>query len=113
MLCFVVTAGAAFGFSSLQQKQYSASAELPFLENEAFRTLRASLRYFNVEAERLREQLGRLEAPVLGIVANAVKLKRRGRYGYGYCGGYYGPAAEQPAERAGGAGSGSGSGETA
>ena len=34
-------------------------------------------------AAHLREQLARLEAPVLGIVANAVKLGRRGRYGYG------------------------------
>ena len=63
-------------------------------------------------AAALREQLARLEAPVLGIVANAVKLGRRGRYGYGYYGGYgYGPGAEQ----AGGAevGAGSGAGETA
>ena len=63
-------------------------------------------------AERLREQLSRLEAPVLGIVANAVKLRRRGKYGYGYYGGY-GQAAEQPGGTAVGAGSGSGSGETA
>ena len=43
-------------------------------------------------AAHLREQPARLEAPVLGIVANAVKLGRRGRYGYGYYGGYgYGP----------------------
>ena len=34
-------------------------------------------------AERLREQLSRLEAPVLGIVANAIKTRRGGRYGYG------------------------------
>jgi capsular exopolysaccharide synthesis family protein len=39
-------------------------------------------------AKRIREQLNRIEAPVLGIVANGVKLKRRQRYGYGY--GYYG-----------------------
>ena len=58
-------------------------------------------------AERLREQLGRLEAPVLGIVANAVKLKRGGKYGYGYYGGY-GQAAEQPGGAEVGAGSGSG-----
>jgi Mrp family chromosome partitioning ATPase len=45
-------------------------------------------------AERLREQLGRLEAPVLGIVANAIKLRRGGKYGYGYYG---------PAEQGGGA----------
>ena len=48
--------------------------------------------------KRIREQLSRLEAPVLGIVANGMKLKRRSKYGYGY--GYYGqqaPAAEQPA----------------
>lgn len=53
-------------------------------------------------AERLREQLDRLEAPVLGVVANAVKLnRRRKKYGYGYYGYYgsgYGPGpAEQPA----------------
>jgi capsular exopolysaccharide synthesis family protein len=67
-------------------------------------------------AAHLREQLARLEAPVLGIVANAVKLGRRGRYGYGYYGGYgYGPGAEQAgaAEVGAGSGSGSGSGETA
>jgi capsular exopolysaccharide synthesis family protein len=39
-------------------------------------------------ARRIREQLARLEAPVLGIVANGVKVRRRQRYGYGY--GYYG-----------------------
>jgi Mrp family chromosome partitioning ATPase len=57
-------------------------------------------------AAHLREQLARLEAPVLGIVANAVKLGRRGRYGYGYYGYGYGPAAEQPGEAEVGAGSG-------
>lgn len=40
-------------------------------------------------AERLREQLARLEAPVLGLVANGMKL-RRGKYGYGYGYGTYG-----------------------
>ena len=45
-------------------------------------------------AERLREQLGRLEAPVLGVVANGVKVRRGGKYGYGYYGGYYGRPAE-------------------
>jgi Mrp family chromosome partitioning ATPase len=59
-------------------------------------------------AERLREQLGRLEAPVLGIVANAIKLRRGGKYGYGYYGGYYGPA-----EQEGGATVGAGEGERA
>jgi Mrp family chromosome partitioning ATPase len=39
-------------------------------------------------AQRLREQLRRLEAPVLGFVANGVKVGRRDKYGYGY--GYYG-----------------------
>lgn len=34
-------------------------------------------------AERFREQLGRLRAPVLGVVANAVKISRRSRYAYG------------------------------
>jgi polysaccharide biosynthesis transport protein len=33
--------------------------------------------------ERLRKQLDQLEAPVLGVVANAVKTRRGGRYGYG------------------------------
>jgi capsular exopolysaccharide synthesis family protein len=46
-------------------------------------------------AERTREQLGRLEAPVLGVVANAIKARRGGKYGYGYYGGYYQRAAEQ------------------
>jgi capsular exopolysaccharide synthesis family protein len=40
-------------------------------------------------ARRLREQLERLDAPTLGLVANAAKFGRGGRYGYGY-GGYYG-----------------------
>jgi capsular exopolysaccharide synthesis family protein len=41
--------------------------------------------------EHLHEQLGRLGAPLLGVVANGVK-RRRGlkKYGYGYYGGYYG-----------------------
>ncbi len=66
-------------------------------------------------AERLRDQLGRAEAPLLGVVANAIKLKRRGRYGkYGYGYGYYGPAPGEQAEPPGAAvGEGSGSGETA
>jgi capsular exopolysaccharide synthesis family protein len=46
-------------------------------------------------AERLREQLARLDAPVLGVVANGIKLSRGGKYGYGHYGGYYGPPAEQ------------------
>jgi succinoglycan biosynthesis transport protein ExoP len=46
-------------------------------------------------AERLHEQLKRLEAPVLGIVANGIKARRGGKYGYGYYGGYYQRAAEQ------------------
>jgi receptor protein-tyrosine kinase len=46
-------------------------------------------------AEHLREQLTRVEAPVLGIVANAVKRSRgRKKYGYGYYGGYYGDRPE-------------------
>jgi hypothetical protein len=65
-------------------------------------------------AASLREQLAYLEAPVLGIVANTVKLGRRGRYGYGYYGGYgYGPGAEQAGAAGVGAGSGSDAGETA
>jgi capsular exopolysaccharide synthesis family protein len=58
-------------------------------------------------AERLREQLDRLEAPVLGIVANAIKARRGGRYGYGHYGGY-----QQAAEQAAGSEVGAGSGET-
>jgi capsular exopolysaccharide synthesis family protein len=46
-------------------------------------------------AVRLREQLERLDAPMLGVVANAIKRKRGGRYGYGYYGGYYGSKPEQ------------------
>jgi receptor protein-tyrosine kinase len=37
-------------------------------------------------AREVREQLTRLGAPVLGVVANAVKVRRRDRYGYGYYG---------------------------
>jgi tyrosine-protein kinase len=59
-------------------------------------------------AEQLREQLGRLEAPVLGIVANAIKVRRGGKYGYGYYGGYQQAAEEQ----ADGSEVGAGSGET-
>jgi tyrosine-protein kinase len=56
-------------------------------------------------AHEMRAQLDRLDVPVLGIVANGIKLRRRGRYGYGY----YGPARHgepeepqqaQPAEQA-------------
>jgi capsular exopolysaccharide synthesis family protein len=47
-------------------------------------------------AVHLTEQLRRMDAPSLGIVANGIKVKR-GRYGYGYYGGYYGKAAEQAA----------------
>jgi capsular exopolysaccharide synthesis family protein len=49
------------------------------------------------QAEHLREQLERLEAPTLGVVANAVKLRRGGKYGYGY-GGYYGQAEPKKSE---------------
>ena len=45
--------------------------------------------------EALREQLVRLEAPALGVVANGQKARRGGKYGYGYYGGYYQRAAEQ------------------
>jgi capsular exopolysaccharide synthesis family protein len=47
-------------------------------------------------AEHMRDQLRRLEAPVLGLVVNAVKIGRRQKYGYGYYGGYYGKPAEAP-----------------
>jgi capsular exopolysaccharide synthesis family protein len=43
-------------------------------------------------AERMHEQFTRLEAPLLGVVANGVKVRRRGEYGYGY---YYGQAAPE------------------
>jgi|GEM_PF-386722 len=49
---------------------------------------------------KMREQLAHLDAPTLGIVANGLKLGRRGRrrYGYGY---YYARAAERrPTEAA-------------
>jgi receptor protein-tyrosine kinase len=46
-------------------------------------------------AEALREQLARLDAPVLGLVANGIKARRGGKYGYGYYGAYYQRAAEQ------------------
>jgi capsular exopolysaccharide synthesis family protein len=50
-------------------------------------------------AGKVREQLERLDAPTLGVVANGLRLGRRGqgRYGYRYYGDYYG----EPAERAG------------
>jgi polysaccharide biosynthesis transport protein len=44
-------------------------------------------------AAGLSEQLRRMKAPVLGVVANGVKIKRR-RYGYGYDAGYYGRPAD-------------------
>jgi capsular exopolysaccharide synthesis family protein len=43
---------------------------------------------------KMREQLAHLDAPTLGIVANGLKLGRRGRHGYGY--GYYGKPSERP-----------------
>jgi receptor protein-tyrosine kinase len=46
-------------------------------------------------AQRLREQLERVEAPVLGVVANGIKLRRGGKYGYGAYGDYYQRATEQ------------------
>ena len=48
-------------------------------------------------AEHLREQLKRLEAPALGVVANGVKVRRRGKYGYGYSG-YYGEPESKKSE---------------
>lgn len=45
-------------------------------------------------AEDLRDQLKRLQAPVLGVVANGIKVGRRGKYGYGYGYGYYGQTPE-------------------
>ena len=58
-------------------------------------------------AEQLREQLGRLDAPVLGIVANAIQTRRGGRYGYGHYGSY-----ERAAQRTNGGEVGAGAGET-
>jgi capsular exopolysaccharide synthesis family protein len=47
-------------------------------------------------AHEMRDQLDRLDVPVLGIVANVIKVGKRGRYGYGY----YGPVRqEEPVER--------------
>ena len=52
---------------------------------------------------RMREQLIHLDAPTLGIVANGLKLGRRGRrrYGYGHYGGYYDKPAERPGAETG------------
>jgi tyrosine-protein kinase len=47
------------------------------------------------DAERMQDLLGRLDATVLGLVANAVKSGRRDRYGYGY---YDGRVAARQAE---------------
>jgi polysaccharide biosynthesis transport protein len=48
-------------------------------------------------AAHLSEQLRRMDAPLLGFVANGVKVKR-GRYGYGYYAGNYGkPEADSTA----------------
>lgn len=59
-------------------------------------------------AQRLREQMDRLEAPLLGIVANGIKVRRGGKYGYGYYGGYYGPPAEKQGATERGAGAAAG-----
>jgi polysaccharide biosynthesis transport protein len=48
-------------------------------------------------AAHLSEQLRRMEAPLLGFVANGVKVKR-GRYGYGYYAGNYGKPSDEPSE---------------
>ena len=50
-------------------------------------------------ARHLREQLLKLNAPTLGVVANAMPTKARGRYGYGYGYGYQYQA--QAADRSG------------
>lgn len=49
-------------------------------------------------AARLRDQLHQLGAPLLGVVANGVKLRGRDRYGYGR--GYYGRREVEPEEKA-------------
>jgi polysaccharide biosynthesis transport protein len=41
-------------------------------------------------AHEMRDQLDRLDVPVLGVVVNVIKVGRRDRYGYGY----YGPASQ-------------------
>lgn len=46
----------------------------------------------------MREQLDRLDAPTLGVVANGLSLNRRGKHRYGY--GYYGKPAEKPGKPA-------------
>jgi capsular exopolysaccharide synthesis family protein len=48
-------------------------------------------------AAHLTEQLRRMDAPLLGFVANGVKVKR-GRYGYGYYAGDYGKEAAEPSQ---------------
>jgi receptor protein-tyrosine kinase len=45
---------------------------------------------------RMREQLDRLDAPTLGIVANGLKLGRRGKQNYNYGDYYVRPAEQQP-----------------
>jgi receptor protein-tyrosine kinase len=49
-------------------------------------------------ATHLSDQLRRMEAPLLGVVANGIKVKR-GRYGYGYYAGNYGKAADESASK--------------
>jgi polysaccharide biosynthesis transport protein len=48
-------------------------------------------------AAHLSDQLRQMDAPLLGFVANGVKVKR-GRYGYGYYAGNYGKPADEPVE---------------
>jgi polysaccharide biosynthesis transport protein len=51
-------------------------------------------------AYEMRDQLSRLDVPVLGLVANLIKLRRGGRYGYGQYGpGVPGEPGERPEER--------------
>jgi succinoglycan biosynthesis transport protein ExoP len=50
-------------------------------------------------AAHLSEQMRQMGAPVLGFVANGVKVKR-GRYGYGYYAGNYGNPTEEPSDSA-------------
>ncbi|MFT3865058.1 MAG: polysaccharide biosynthesis tyrosine autokinase [Solirubrobacterales bacterium] len=47
-------------------------------------------------ATKLREQLQRLDAPLLGVVANGIKIRKRDKYGYGYT--YY-AAREQGSDK--------------
>jgi tyrosine-protein kinase len=50
-------------------------------------------------AHEMRNQLDRLGVPTLGVVANAVKMPRRSRYGYGYGPALEGEQVERPVDK--------------